>query len=287
MNSLSKKVFKFSVVIILFAGFFGFNIYSSAKDSDKLRVSFFDIGQGDSMFIQAPKKMDILIDGGPDRKILEKLSEAMPFYDKKIDIIIVSHPHADHITGLIDVIKRYNVEEIYFNSISFNSDAYLEFLKVAEERGIRLADIKEKERLSLGENIFLEIFSPNKNIDMGVNNTSLISKLNVGKNSFLFMGDAEKEIEELLMRDEFDLKANFLKVSHQGSADSSSKYFLKKVNPEIAVISVGKNNEFGHPSTRVIRRLERIGAKIYRTDKDGDVKIVFEKSGDYNIVVQK
>ncbi|MCK4744566.1 MBL fold metallo-hydrolase [Candidatus Parcubacteria bacterium] len=278
MNLPSKKNLRIILAIAALSGLLFLNFISANKNSDKLRVSFFNVGQGDSIFIQTADKKDILIDGGPDKTVIKKLGKAMPFWDRTIDLIIITHPHSDHISGLIEVIKRYKIKEIFYTGVSYNSETYAELLRQIEHNKIELIEINKQQELTLSENLKLKILFPNENLREknieNLNNTSMVVKLIYNENSFLFAADAEYEVEQILLEDEIGLSADILKVGHQGASDSSSLEFLQKVAPQIAIISVGANNKFGHPSLRVIRRLEKLGAKVFRSDQNGDIKII-------------
>ena len=289
MNLPSKKNLRIILAIAALSGLLFLNFISANKNSDKLRVSFFNVGQGDSIFIQTADKKDILIDGGPDKTVIKKLGKAMPFWDRTIDLIIITHPHSDHISGLIEVIKRYKIKEIFYTGVSYNSETYAELLRQIEHNKIELIEINKQQELALSENLKLKILFPNENLREknieNLNNTSMVVKLIYNENSFLFAADAEYEVEQILLEDEIGLSADILKVGHQGASDSSSLEFLQKVAPQIAIISVGANNKFGHPSLRVIRRLEKLGAKVFRSDQNGDIKIIADGEN-YQILIE-
>lgn len=293
-----KKQFIYCIILVIFlTSFFAFNVYSANLNNDFLRVSFFDVGQGDSAFIQTPGGKDILIDGGPDQKVIGKLNSTLPFYDKYIDIIIITHPHADHIAGLIKVLDKYQVGTIYYNEVDFKSSLYLQLIKKINDKNIKLVKVNKLDLINLEDNINLELINPieildntviknntdNNSEDKNVNNTSLVAKLIYKEDSFLFAGDAENEEENLLMQNNFDLEADVFKVSHHGSPNANSQGFLQTINPDIAIISVGTKNKFGHPSMRVLKKIERAGAKIYRTDINGTIKIISNGNDDYKI----
>lgn len=246
--------------------------------STNLKVHFFDVGQGDSILIRTPYEQNIIIDGGPDDTVLEKLGTSLPFYDNKIDLMILTHPHSDHVVGLVGILKRYEVEKILYTGVLHTTDDYLEFLKIIKEKSVSLEIVNNRQDINLGKDLILEILTPsedytNKKVE-NLNNTSIIARLVYKNKSFLFTGDAEAEQEEKILVQGYDLRSDVLKVCHHGSSTSSIKEFLKAVSPEIAVIMCGEDNRFGHPSGRVIKRLERAGVEnIFRTDMDGDVVV--------------
>lgn len=280
MFSKSLKIILILGIVAVLAAIPSFWLtFSAASD---LEVDFLDIGQGDAILIKSPYGQNILIDGGPDNTIIKRLGENLPWWDKQIDLVILSHPHDDHVAGLIDVIKRYKVKRILYTGAVHTSPAYLELLDLIKNYKIPLTIIDRPQVIKLGEKARLNILYPKSSI-LGqevenLNNSSIVIKLVYGQNSFLFTGDAEVEVEQELLarlaKQKISLAANVLKAGHHGSDTSSSKNFLEAVNPEIVVIQSGKDNDFGHPSRRVLKRLERINAKILRNDLEGTIKLV-------------
>ena len=273
---LNKKII-FCVYSVLFC----FNIlaWSAVFDlnSQSIEVVFFDIGQGDSIFIETPQKHQVLIDGGPSSVILEKLGEEMPFWDRTIDLIILTHPEHDHIAGLIEVLKRYKVEQVLWTGIIRETGEYKEWTKLLEQEKSKITIAQQGQKIIFtgGEMIILYPFEDLQGQEIkAVNNTSIVAKLIFGQNSFLFTGDAFKSVERKLVKEEIELASNVLKVGHHGSKTSSAEEFIEKVNPEIAVIQCGKDNRYGHPHPEVLATLEKFGIKILRTDQDGDIKII-------------
>ncbi len=270
------------IFIILFLTFFAgknFLLISQASEAkNNLEVIFLDVGQGDAILIKTPYGQNILIDGGEDEKIIKRLGEKLPWWDKRIDLMILTHPHSDHVAGLIEVLKRYKVLKVLYTGVNHNSPDYLAWLKIINEKKIDLNIINHFQKIILGENCILEILYPidKKDIDdqTNLNNTSIVSKLSYGQISFLFMGDIEREIENVLISKSSKLKADVLKIGHHGSDTSSSIDFLKTVQPKYAIMEVGKDNDFGHPSSRIIKRLERQSIEIFRTDFDGSIKFI-------------
>ncbi|MCK4553409.1 MBL fold metallo-hydrolase, partial [Candidatus Parcubacteria bacterium] len=188
-----------------------------------------------------------------------------------------THPHDDHVTGLIDVIKRYKVEKILYTGVVHSSPNYLVWLELIRDRKIPLTIIDRPQIIEFGENCELQIIYPRESLlgkeVSNLNNSSIVIQLVYGQTKFLLAGDIELEVEQELLGSGIDLSANVFKANHHGSDTSNSKEFLQAVQPEIVVIQVGDNN-FGHPSRRVIKRLERIGAQIFRNDLDGTVKLI-------------
>ncbi len=257
------------------------NIFVWQKTFDltnpKLEVVFFDVGQGDAIFIETPQGHQILIDGGPNKKILEKLSEEMPFWDNSLDLVILTHPEKDHVGGLNYVLRRYKVENILWTGVLRDTKTFEYWQEnLANEKANEII-AEEGQRIKAGE-VQISIFYPLENLAKkeykNSNDTSIIARLIFEKNSFLFAGDATKKTEKELLAQEFNLNSDVLKVGHHGSKTSSSGEFLENVSPKIAVISCGRNNPYGHPHEQVLRNLENLAIKVLRTDQHGDIKII-------------
>jgi competence protein ComEC len=241
----------------------------------ELKVNFLDVGQGDAIYIRTPQEQDILIDGGPDDKVLESLGQVMPFWDREIDVVILSHPHADHVAGLVQILKRYTVKKIYLTGVLHTAPDYLAFLEEIKKQKIPTENIKELMTLDFGNEVELNFIYPdrslfNEKID-NLNNSSIVARLRYKNKSFLFTGDAESPVEKELLTKKRELNADVLKIGHHGSTTSSSEDFLKAVNPKFAVIGVGRNNSFGHPSLKTLSRLERFNIPFFRTDLLGTI----------------
>lgn len=276
---MSSKLYKILLILGIVIALLTIPIFGlSYNPPQELEVNFLDIGQGDAILIKTPFGQNILIDGGPDNTIIKRLGENLAFWDKRIDLMILTHPHDDHVTGLIEIIKRYRVKRILYTGVVHSAPNYLAWLETVKERKIPLVIIDRPQTIKLGKECYLDILYPKESLlgrEVGnLNNTSMVVKLVCKGNKFLFMGDAEIEAEEELLNNNVDLSVDVLKVGHHGSDTSSDQEFLRIVAPKIAVIQVGKDNDFGHPSRRVIKRLERIGAEIFRNDLEGTIKIV-------------
>jgi competence protein ComEC len=248
---------------------------------DKLHVSFLDVGQGDAILIQTPNGQDILIDGGPDsQKINLELSKKLPFWDRTIDLVVCTQPQADHITGLVEVLQRYKVKQVLEPGISYNSSIYQEWCNLVKEKQIKRDKAQVGQEIDLGNGTKLEVLNPPASLWEGtsddVDNNGVVMRLSWGKVSFLFTADIREEVEFELIGQRANLKGTVLKVSHHGSKTSTTSQFLAAVDPEVAVISVGKDNPFGHPSPEVWERLiGRLGeGNVYRTDEDGTIEFI-------------
>ena len=249
------------------------DIYS--RKNNELKVVFLDIGQGDAILIQTPFGQDILIDGGPGTKIIHELDKHMGFWNRDIELMILTHPHADHVDGLVEVLKRYEVEKVLGYEINYNYSAFHEWLRLIKEKEIPFNRTKVGDKFILGENLFLETLYPFSDITgqefKDVNDASIINRLCYFETCFVLTGDASKEMELDLVNSGLNIKAEVLKVGHHGSKYSSDEAFLKLVNPKYAIIQSGKDNKHGHPHYITLKRLIDSGAEILRNDEKGEI----------------
>ncbi len=251
-------------------------------ENDRLMVAFLDVGQGDAIFIQSPDGNQILIDGGPNKAVLSQLSRAMPFYDRSIDALILTHPHQDHLSGLVEVLEKYDIDLILSSGDSAPTAEYAKWSKLIEEKGIKSVLVRRGTRLNLGGGVYFDALLPDVFTDTeNQHQNMVVGRLTYGDICFLLMGDAEREQEFKILRDDIDCEV--LKVGHHGSKTSSGEAFLKKVSPNIAIIQVGEKNRYGHPYGAVLERLAAVSAKVFRADSDG--AIIMESDGkNINIV---
>lgn len=308
---MKKLVIITIALLILIAGLF---LYTKLNNSQKhFQVTFFNIGQGDSALIQFNNGEKMLVDCGPDKKILAKLGQALPFYDRTIDYVLATHPDLDHYGGCVDVLKNYTVKEIIINGHKKENDPYWRAWDQAIKNEGAIVKIMDQPEEWIIASSTLQFFSPDSSLPLDIaaedsNNYSIVFKLKNDRTSFLFTGDMEEPLEKALVHKYCStttgvqnieplqqlqsnavgaqnfvpaeqskrsvvcpaLQAEVLKVGHHGSDTASGEEFLNLVNPKTATISVGKN-KYGHPSLRVLKKLERVGAEILRTDEAGDI----------------
>lgn len=263
--------------VLLWVNSFAWAVVYDLNRPQSLEVIFFDIGQGDAIFIETPKGYQILIDGGPNSSILEKLGKEMPFWDRTIDLVVLTHPERDHISGLIEVLKRYKVDFILWTGILRNTGEYKEWKRLIEEKIVQVKIAKTDQKIFFPET-FLDVLYPFEDLEgkdfKNTNNTSIALRLVFNNHSFIFTGDLYKSAERKLIDRRLYLDSNVLKVGHHGSKTSSCEEFLEKVKPEIAVISAGKENPYNHPHPEVLEVLDKYDITVLRTDIDGDIKII-------------
>lgn len=264
------------IVLICSAAISFVAVGTRANDDGLLRVYFLDVGQGDAIFIQAGENQ-VLIDGGPDAKVIQELAEVMPLGDRSIDALVLTHPDADHINGLIEAFERYDIDYVLENFLErHQSAAYAKWNELKKET--KVIEVMAGQRLNIGEGIYLEILYPfdERTRQSKTNNNSIVAKLVYGENELLLTGDIETKVERELLSIGANLDSDFLKVPHHGSKTSTTAEFLDAVAPEAAFIQVGAGNRYGHPHSTVLQRLKERGIKVYRTDTDGRIELILD-----------
>ncbi|MFH0853060.1 MAG: MBL fold metallo-hydrolase [bacterium] len=272
-----KLIKMFMAVVLLGAGFW---FSSTFRTIDKVQVTTLDVGQGDAILIKAPNNFEVLIDSGPDNKVVEKVGEYLPFFDREIELAILTHPDADHVNGFAQLGSRYRLKNVVITGVAHSLPSYIEFLKVIKEQGSQVFYNNPGQKFEIPGGV-LTILAPEGNyLDKEVddqNATSIVARLDVGSNSFLFTGDADIGEEKWLINSGQNIQVNVLKVGHHGSKSSTSPEFVKAVNPDIGLISAGQDNKFGHPHQELLGRLDK--ALILSTAIDGDICIEVDEEG--------
>ncbi|MFA5793262.1 MAG: ComEC/Rec2 family competence protein [Candidatus Gracilibacteria bacterium] len=245
-----------------------------------LRVDFLDIGQGDSVLVTTAEKNHILIDGGPGRDVLSELPSALPYLFNEIDLMVLTHPHDDHIEGLIPLLERVPVGAILFSAPAYKSESYDTFLRKIDELKIPMFFAEAGVDFKFGDTFIDVLYPSNQTVGeefSNINNSSVILRISDGKNSVLLTGDADESVEaELVDKYGASLKADIFKAGHHGSKYSNTADFLDAVIPNLVVISVGEGNDYGHPHEEVLGRLNSLGIDFLRTDLKGTVSIIFD-----------
>ncbi|MEG3072373.1 MAG: MBL fold metallo-hydrolase [Peptococcaceae bacterium] len=246
------------------------------KQPGKTVIHFLDVGQGDSIFVELPDGRHMLIDAGTramGKNIVNYLEKAGV---EKIDFLIATHPHEDHIGGLSTVLQGYEIGQIYMPKVTHNTKTYENLLQSIQAKKLKINKAMAGTKIINAENLCVEIIAPNMTVYENINNYSAVIKLTHGKIGFLLTGDAEAGSEKEMLENGFNLKADVLKVGHHGSNSSTTPAFLDEIRPQYAVISSGVDNDYGHPHMVTLQKLS--GIKIFRTDLNGN--IVFTTDGE-------
>lgn len=252
-----------------------------------LTVAVLNVGQGDAIFIEAPNGNQVLVDGGPDKKVISELGKMMPLYDRSLDMIVVTNSDSDHYNGFFDVLKTYKVGKVLKSGALTDAPTYVNLENVIKVKGIPETVAERGMKIVLDEGVALYVLFPDRNVsNWATNDGSVVIKLVYGNTSFLLEGDAPQKIEKYLIeaektREEISsyggLKGDVLKVGHHGSRTSTSPEYVEAVSPEYAVISDAKNNTYGFPHKETLDALEKNNVKILRTDVSGT--IIFQSDG--------
>jgi len=248
---------------------------SVTPSEDTLRVSYIDVGQGDSILIQYPNGKVMLIDAAKKKDVGAVVDYLNSRNIKTIDYLIATHPHEDHIGGMETVIDTFNIGKVYMPRKEHDTKTFLNMLEAIERKNLKISTAKAGVEIDGTGDCRTYIISPAGNDYEEINDYSAVVRIEYGGTSFLFMGDAEELIEkEIMAALPQELSADVLKVGHHGSNTSSSEAFLKAAAPAYAVVSVGKDNEYGHPTKKILKRFGDLNIKLYRTDNDGNVMAV-------------
>lgn len=262
----------FALSIVALFGIAVFAVLSFPKGAPVLRVTFLDVGQGDAVLLRTPGGQDILIDGGPDASVLDGLGKELPFFDRTIELLFLTHPDADHFQGEIDVLERYRVRRIVTNGTVGKAPSYRVWEERAEAEGAVRQDACAGQSFRFDHDITLRIASPPCGAAPSdeTNDDSLLMVLAYGNTSFLLTGDATVKAEQAALPQLSDV--DVLKVGHHGSKTSTSSELLDAVKPETAILSVGADNRYGHPHESVLTRLTERTIRIFRTDRTGNIR---------------
>lgn len=271
-NSKKYTLFVFAILLLLLNIFL---FYQDFKNSGKsLTFAMLNVGQGDGLFIESPAGTQILVDGGPPRKVLSSLARVMSPFDRHLDAIIITNPDQDHIGGFMDVLKVYKVDKV-FEPGTLNDSKIFQNLRV-EIKNKNIPNILAKRgmRLDIGGGAMIDILFPDRDVSLwDSNDGSIVARLLYGKTSVMLTGDATMETEKIILEENSPakLRSTILKVGHHGSRTSTGVSFAQAVMPKYALISDGKNNKYGHPHIETIETLGRFGAQVFRTDLLGTI----------------
>ncbi len=280
MSKFFQKYQKFFVTVFFLiflsiGGFFGYKYLDRYYFSEKIQVIFFQINRGDASYIKTPHGKEILIDGGQDLSILSSLEKHRPFYDRHIDLLIITHPDSDHYYGLVEVLRRFSVDNVLLTGVKKDDPMYHKIFTLAQEKNVQILYADRKKDFEV-DNVFFDILSPLESIlktERNDNDDSLVVKMSYQNKTILFTGDIEKKTEKILLNSGVNLDSDILKIPHHGSKSSSSLPFIQAVSPEKIVYTVGTKNPFGHPHQEVVERYGKFELESFYTTQ-GDV--IFE-----------
>ncbi|MGB9793043.1 MAG: ComEC/Rec2 family competence protein [Thermacetogeniaceae bacterium] len=255
---------------------------SQAADQEKqpaaaparLVVHFIDVGQGDSILLQLPDGRTMLVDAGPDEAGSEVVSYLQREGVKRIDYLVATHPHADHIGGMDEVVRAFEIGKVYMPRVTANTESFENLLRSLRAKGLKITPARAGLAVLDEDGLKASFLAPCRLRYEELNDWSAVLKVSYGNTSFLLTGDAQAESELEMLASGADLKADVLKVGHHGSSSSTSWAFLEAVSPKYAVICVGAGNDYGHPHRETLAKLAAAGVKVYRTDRDGTVVFV-------------
>ncbi|MBY0539494.1 MBL fold metallo-hydrolase [Patescibacteria group bacterium] len=242
-----------------------------------LTVSFFDVGQGDAIFIQTKDGVELLIDGGPDSSVLRGLGNRMPFWDRSIDAVVATHPDKDHIGGLVDVLKRYDIGTIVESGVSHNTSFTRSFELGAQSENAARILARRGMRFMLGEDVYADVLYPTTDVSSlkDTNAGSIILRVVYGEVEFMLTGDAPLSVEKSLLASYGEkLQSDVLKVGHHGSKTSNVESFVTAVNPQYAIFSRGCGNSYGHPHETVVALFEKLKIPTLDTCREGMITFV-------------
>ncbi|MBO3366454.1 MBL fold metallo-hydrolase [Clostridium perfringens] len=273
------------IIVVLLAGYFGIDLTQDSKvpKDSKLMISYMDVGQGDAAYIKVNGN-DILIDAGPRSNSKELLEQLKAKNIDNFELVIATHPHEDHIGGMVDVFKEYEVKAFYSPKITHTTKTYENLVKAVKDEGLKTKELKGGMVIDLGEGAKFEVFTPQKSEYEELNDYSPIMKLSFGDTSYLFTGDAEKLAEEeALAKYKNSLDSDVIKFGHHGSSSSSSNAFIEAVSPKYGIISCAKDNKYGHPHRETLDIIKKYNIKAFRTDTDGEIILTSDgKSINFN-----
>jgi len=274
MEQSGKSIIIFGLLILLALNLVVW--FFILSESNLTKIDFLDVGQGDASLISFRNSGKIMVDAGPDRSVLSKLGSSLNFFDKKIDVVILSHANLDHYGGFFEMIKRYQPRVFVYSGADSTSETFQSLMSLIKNNGVAVVALGAGDKIKIGNDV-LDIISPARNeifSEKNLNNSSLVFRATINGFRTLFLGDADSGF---LKKITTDWQADILKVSHHGSKNGTSPELLKLINPQIALIGVGRDNKYNHPADTVINLLNDLGVKIFRTDESGDIGIQFGK----------
>ncbi len=262
------------LVFIAISLFTAGKVPTADEATNQLKVAYLNVGQGDSILLTTPNHHHILIDGGPDATVLTRLGEEMHFPERTFDLVLATHNDADHITGINEVLRRYDVKQLWINGAIHTTNEYLELLGNIKDTGVPTEVVWKGKNTNI-DGVNIDVLWPLESAEgkrpKEQNAETIVTKVTYGTQRFLFTGDIAEEQEQGILNSGADVMAEVLKEPHHGSKSGLALNFLNAVNPLYAVIQVGADNKFGHPAPSILQKLEDKGVEVFRNDKQGTI----------------
>ncbi len=276
MDYIRKNITKVLLLVLILTNVFIWLAVFESKPGKYAQVSFLDVGQGDAILITASNRNQILIDAGRDKKVLRELGKVMPFFDRSIDVLIETHPDADHIGGMPEVVKRYSVANFLEPGVESENSIDDELERRINIKGVESTLARSGQIINLGDGSFLRILFPDRDVSLlETNDASIVAQYFFGDTCFFLTGDSPIKIEEYLVNLYGEsLKCDVLKAGHHGSRTSTGDTLLKALDPNIAIVSAGQDNTYGHPHAEVLERLKQADVEILSTIEHGTIHLV-------------
>ena len=268
---LSANKIKLAALTLLVSNLLVWGFVFSLPDG-KLHLKVYDVGQGDAIFLETAAGYKILIDGGPSNQVVEYLGKELPFYSKKLDLLIATHPESDHLAGLLEVVKRYKIKTLWINGGQMDSRVFKSWSALLKEKKLQQVVVYQGDKLVFPDKTQIQVLWPKKDFaSSSVNSRSVVVQISYGNFDAVFTGDADEKVQPYTSSTS---RVEVLKVPHRGSKTALNETYLSTLAPEVSIISVGAKNSYGHPSAEVVDLLKKIRSKIYRTDKNGTIEVV-------------
>ncbi|MFA7216481.1 MAG: MBL fold metallo-hydrolase [Candidatus Paceibacterota bacterium] len=280
MKDRTLQIFRglkwYLLIFLVFISFFLWYVAVNENREGFLTVSFLNVEQGDSIFIESPTGVQVVIDGGPNKFIMREISKQIPWYDRSLDAIIITHPDKDHYEGFASLLDKYSVKVVIEAGASSETQSYTFLEKKIADKKIPKVLARRGQIVDIGGGAYIEILFPDRDISgLNSNDGSIVSKLVYGNTSVMLTGDSPQSIENYLISlDKGGLDSDILKAGHHGSRTSSSDLFVSAVSPEYTIISAEKNSRYGHPHKEVLDILEKYKTEILATYELGTITFI-------------
>ncbi len=267
-----KATYAILAILAFFILSLSLRLFSPEEDG-KLHLKVYDVGQGDAIFIQTPNGYTILVDGGPNNRVLDHLGKDLGPSERKLDFVILTHPQADHLYGLIEVLRRYEVGQVLVSGVENTTELYQKWTETLKQQGLTPRLVVQGQSLKFPDGVALNFLWPTEEHPAvsDLNHASVVFRLDYGSFNAELTGDGDRQIQPFTSTES---EIEVLKVPHHGSKTALNEVYLDQISPEVSIISAGEKNRYGHPNQVLLEQLEEAGSKIYRTDQQGVIEVV-------------